>query len=358
MSLSRINILNFRNLSSVEIAPHKNINLFYGNNGSGKTSLLESIYYISFARSFRSRVSSHIVQKDKKKFSIFAEIGPELIGIERCKNGDLRIKRNKEFITSISPLSASLPIQLIYPDSYQLLNDGSKIRRQFIDWGVFHVEHQHFFSAWKKMQKVLKQRNALLKKGFQACRMIHPWDLALEKASKDINPLRENYIKTFEAIFVGISKRLLPNKEIVLKFKPGWDTTRSLREVLSEELDRDLKFGFTKSGPHRADLDIYSGKSLAKHVLSRGEQKMLVCAMSLAQAKILKDQGKTTIFLIDDLPSELDEKKRKAFCDMLLALDSQIFITAIERKMLKGLFDPELMKMFHVKHGMIVEDYV
>ncbi|MBN1684189.1 MAG: DNA replication/repair protein RecF [Gammaproteobacteria bacterium] len=356
MGLSRLKISNFRNLNAVDIQPCQDINLFYGANGSGKTSLLESIYYISFARSFRSRISSHIIQNNKDQFSVFAEIDANTLGVERNRQGGLAIRFNTGSIVSASELSKLLPLQLIYPDSYQLLNDGSKIRRQFIDWGVFHVEHQIFFPLWKRMRKILQQRNVVLKnKKFQAKPMIKAWDIEFAEIARTITGLRSDYINNFYPIFDEILCKLLPDKAIKMKFKPGWDNTQPFENILERELEKDFQFGFTRFGPHRADLEISIEHHLAKNILSRGEQKALVCAMRLAQARILEKTHEQCVFLIDDLPSELDEEKRKIFCDMISHMKTQLFITGISSNSLKNLFAPKLTKMFHVEHGSIRE---
>lgn len=356
MNLSRITITNFRNLSFVDIFPSHQINLFYGDNGCGKTSLLEAIYYLGFARSFRGRFPCDIIKKEKSCCSVLIESNHEILGLERYQDGLLKIRYNQQNLNSVFELAKLMPIQLVYSDSYELINGVAKNRREFIDKGMFHVEHSIFFPIWKNMQKILKQRNALLKnKCSQSCDIIRSWDKEFISLSEQITVLRKQYLDRFYPILRDMLEKLLPGKEIHLLFSPGWNESFALKDILEQELEKDFRYGFTRFGAHKADLSIFSQEYRAKNVLSRGEQKILIGAMSLAEAKLLKNFGISYLLLIDDLPSELDEKKKEIFCDTIKNLEIQTFITGISIDSIRNLFNSKMVKMFHVEHDEIKE---
>jgi len=354
MSLSRLEIFSFRNLTHVKIQPSAFINVFFGENGGGKTSLLEAIYHLSFGRSFRTRFSNRVIQHNNDKFSVFGEIASVPVGVERKYNGDIRVRLAQEDVRSVSELAKIFPVQLINPDSYQLVTAGPKIRRQFIDWGVFHVELNLFLPLWKKMQRILKQRNAALRLNSKSQAQIKLWDVELVDVAYSIDKLRRDYINQFQPIFKEVLLKLLDIGDIVLRFHSGWDEKKAFQAVLNESLSRDLLLGYTQHGPHRADLKIYIKDMPAQDVLSRGQQKLLVCALRLSQAILLRQLcQKNTVFLIDDLPSELDAQRREALCCLLSELGAQLFVTGIDNQFFEGMFNKDKTKMFHVKRGEI-----
>lgn len=349
--LSYIEVHQFRNISLSKMDVGL-VNLFYGENGSGKTSILEAIYYLALGRSFRSRYLERVIKREQPSFSLFARVADVPIGIKRSLAGDFQIRINGEDVFSTAELAIYLPAQLLNHESFDLLTAGSKERRSFVDWGTFHVERDGFFLAWKNLARVVKQRNSALKT--KKPDQIKVWDAELIKLSMLVNKIREDYI----AEWVAVLKRLIEKSElqddIQLKFQQGWSQERPLEEVLAESLERDIAFGYTQHGAHRADVRITINNKPSHDVLSRGQQKLLVCLMKIAQAKLLKDRkGKSCVFLIDDLASELDERRRQLICDLLLEFGFQLFVTGIERKNIENLFGERPSCLFHVKQGEI-----
>ncbi len=157
----------FRNFSHVHICPNSHFNLFYGLNGSGKTSLLEGIYLLGFGRSFRSPHLNTLIHHESPAFSTFTQVthnpaNIHSIGLEKYRQGRLKLKVDGEAVSSFSQMAVFCPVQIVCPDSFQLLTAGPQARRQFLDWGVFHVEHS-FFGAWLNYIRALSQRNSLLR---------------------------------------------------------------------------------------------------------------------------------------------------------------------------------------------------
>ena len=146
MSLSRISVTGIRNLQPVTLNPSPRVNILYGDNGSGKTSLLEAIHLLGMARSFRSTRLTPVISHDQSNCTVFGLVEmvngqSSALGISRDRNGEARIRINGQSVRSATELAEALPLQLINPDSFRLLEGAPKLRRQFLDWGVFHVEH-------------------------------------------------------------------------------------------------------------------------------------------------------------------------------------------------------------------------
>jgi DNA replication and repair protein RecF len=358
-ALSKLEITNFRNLTQVVIGLSSVINIFYGKNGSGKTSLLEAIYHLSSGKSFRTSSFQRVIQNGKNQFSIFGEIdGSFPVGLERNDNSKLTIRYNYNTINSIAELACLLPMLVVNQDSYNLLNDGPKTRRQFIDWGVFHVEHDIFFPYWRKFQRAIQQRNSALRQPILK-KTIESWNKELVESALVIDDLRKRYIAAFTEELKNLASSFLDFDKVQMEYYSGWDSAKPLEAVLTGSIDKDIQCGYTNYGPHRADLRICVNEVPAQDLLSRGQQKMLVCVMKLAQAALLSKISKKSIFLIDDLPSELDAEKRKVLMEALLSLGAQIFVTGIELEYFSGLFggmNKKDIKTFHVKRsGEIVE---
>ncbi|MCL4122005.1 UNVERIFIED_CONTAM: hypothetical protein GTU68_008220 [Idotea baltica] len=363
MSLRHIIVTDVRNLRSVTITPSSRINILYGNNGSGKTSLLEAIHLLGIARSFRSNKLLSIIRYDQSDYSVFGKVqlldkSTTELGISRNRDGKVSIRIDGESIHSASILARKLPLQLINSDSFDLLEGSPKNRRNFIDWGVFHVE-QNFFSEWQNMQKSLKQRNSILRHGTIDKISLAVWSKEFCNAARKIDKLRENYIETFIPVFKKVLKKLIDIENLTLNYYRGWGHDKDLFNILDEALYRDKQVGYTQAGPQRADLKFRIGTHNASEVLSRGQQKLVVCALRITQGMLINEdvlsKKRKCIYLIDDLPSELDEVHRNVLCQLLEELQCQVFITCVDYKSLKESWKEETpLAMFHVEQGNVV----
>ncbi len=354
--ISSLIVRHFRNIKAADIDTTSRVNIFYGQNGAGKTSLLEAIHYLGLGRSFRTNHSAHIINNDTDSFSVFAHLDKNNqkipMGLERLRTGDRTIKINGECVTTISDLAKHLPLQLLSTISYRFFFNGPKIRRQFLDWMLFHVE-QSFFSRWQLFQRILKQRNAGIKARLPLEQIIL-WDNEFITTANEIDRLRQDILARFEPIFLNLLQQLLPNYNIRLSYHRGWKQEKSLEAVLQQGLQRDLQIGFTQSGPQRADLRLLINGTPAQDVLSQGQQKLTLYAFHLAQGLLLKEKTQNgPIFLIDDITSELDHEKRDCIAQLLQEIDSQIFITVVHRDDLGQIAQLKEAKMFHVEHGEI-----
>ncbi|MCW8900912.1 MAG: DNA replication/repair protein RecF [Gammaproteobacteria bacterium] len=357
MYLTQLDINQVRNLHDVKIKPGKRCNYIFGNNASGKTSVLEAIYLLSVARSFRTTHIKHVISYNSPLLQIFARIQSDsnqehtALGLERSDK-KTRIRINGSDVKQVSELSSLLPVQIINPDVHKLLEQGPKYRRQFIDWGVFHVEHG-FLQAWQQYYRVLKQRNAALRKRLNKKDIIL-WDDQLIQYAKSITLARESYLSGFLPIFNRYINTLM-GLSVEISYVRGWNTELSFTETLSKSFEKDIFKRFTSSGPHRADLAILHNGIPVQNSFSRGQQKLLVCAMRLAQINHLKKvTNQQSVLLVDDLAAELDVQHRQNLIDLLVDTQAQLFLTATEQN--SFILPPEIeSKMFHVEHGIVKE---
>ena len=353
MQLSHLKIRDFRNLVDIEFEPCSGVNLIYGLNASGKTSLLESIYYLSHLRSFRTPYLSDLINHHASRLQLLAKATDQLnnripIGIERSKD-TLEVRANQKPIQRVADITAIFPVLAIHPDSYRLITGSPGERRAYIDWGVFHVE-QGFFEAWQRYKKALSQRNAALRSGQKPsyCKL---WDKELDQAAQHIDAKREKYIQDLYPYYLNLIQQFFADQHVKLEYRRGWKNEESLRTVLEQTFERDQKRGMTQAGPHRADLYIQVDGKSAQTGISRGQQKVLVALLKLAQVQqFSQSAARHCILLYDDLAAELDKEHRKQIMSVLKSMPIQLFLTAIEPDQIE-LQEWSDVRMFHVEQG-------
>lgn len=351
-----------RNLKPVSISPSESVNLIYGQNGSGKTSLLESIYYLAYCKSFRTHKQKNLIQHGQEALTAFCKLSnngapSKQLGIERNMKGERRIKLNGEWLQSAAELASILPVQLLDPTMFRLLEGSPQLRREFMDWGVFHVE-PNFINTWRSFKRAHQARNGLLRSGGGSEMERQVWHESLAKLANEINSMRKAYMKQLLPVFDEYMEKLNPELDISLSFYQGWGKDKDYLEILNENWESDLKQGFTQLGPQRADLRVKAKGMPAMEILSRGQQKMVVCALKLAQAHLYqKTTGSPCIFLVDDLAAELDINHRKALCTLLESLKCQVFVTAVEDTQMTDCWSvSSQIKKFHVEHGTLNQE--
>ncbi|WP_445365326.1 DNA replication/repair protein RecF [Microbulbifer sp. ANSA001] len=360
MALTRLLISNFRNISQADLFLDAGVNLFCGVNGSGKTSVLEAVHMLATGRSFRSRQHKSVIQHDQPGLTVFTQLDTGLnLGVERLANGSGRVRINQAAAESSSQLASCLPLQLINSDSFSALDGGPGVRRRLLDWTVFHVEHL-FAQEWKNYQIALKQRNALLRRGKIDADAIGIWEHQLAQSGERVDSLRQGQFHELRAavtaLLVGLPLSLLHKVDI--SYRRGWRKEVELAEAFRESREGDLSQGHTRTGPHRADLRFTVAGEPAHNVLSRGQQKMLVCAVRTAMAQLVCRHREKPVFLVDDLPAELDEYNQQIFAHWVGRCASQVLVTGIEEgttsRPWRQLDAPwNCPKVFHVEHGKI-----
>lgn len=360
MTISLLRINQFRNVMEAQLSPVRHgLNIICGNNGSGKTSLLEAIYYLGHGKSFRSSVSSRLINHQSEKFSLYTQIVTPLqrqvpIGVERDAS-TTKYRIDEADSPGLAEIASYLPIRMINSQSHQLLEGGPVFRRKFLDWGLFY-QSSEFMNVWRHYERALKQRNAILRDR-RSRQELAIWTNELASYGEALDRLRKDYLAQFIPHAQHFAAQLLSQSTLVIDYQSGWKDGETFEQVLHATIDDDFRAGFTQAGPHRADFDMLANGLNLKHVLSRGQQKLLICAMILAQGMMLVSQdNQGLIYLVDDLPSELDLLSRQKLVSLLAMQASQIFITSIEKDDICDLVSDKSnvpMRVFHVEHGKI-----
>ena len=352
MALQDIEIEHVRNIETSQLSLDPAVNIVTGPNASGKTSLLEAISLAAQGRSFRTPRIEELKQHNQARMMVVAHFKhgnqKTTIGLVR-EARKTRVKINGKHISGTREMQELLSLHVITPESHELLEKGPKLRRQYLDWGVFHVK-QSYLGCWQRYHRILRQRNSSLRKN-ESSRQVRAWNKPLADEAIRLHEYRLEYIENLRPELLHFGRTLL-DCEPEFDYQPGWDSSKGdFFEQLVGSIEQDAERGYTRLGPHRADLSMkYQGKPV-KSVFSRGQQKLLVCAMTLAQVRQLEDPG---ILLVDDLPAELDGVRRGKLMQALKDTEAQVFVTATE----PGLVPLEIWptrKVFHVKHGQIQE---
>ncbi len=338
-----------RCLQRAELALDPQRNLIWGSNGSGKTSLLEAIFLLGRGRSFRTRNSERLIRHGQPRLTVFGRtdgIPPQAVGVQVAKAGGTTARINGANAGSLTELSQSFPVQVIDPGVHKLVEEGGFRRRRWMDWAVFHVEHG-FADLWVRYTRAVKQRNAALRhQPAQAA----AWDPEVARLGELIAEARRGMLEQMQAGWRE-SVAALSGLEVDLHYSRGWSQDVPLSQSLVDSRARDQARGLTHSGPHRADVLVRLNGRPAREVLSRGQQKLVAIAMTLAQIRLLQERTSTTpTLLLDDPAAELDGSHLQRFIEEVSRLRCQLVLTSLQAE--SDLFGrPE--RVFHVEQGRV-----
>jgi len=356
-SIDQLQIINFRNLSEISLSPRRGLNLIYGSNGSGKTSLLEALYVLSSGKSFRSASVDPLIKAGELEATVYVCTAENAkYGLRKRRHKKVQLRVNGENQKNWDQVARALPVLVIDSGAFELLEGGPKIRRRFLDWGVFHVEPT-FLDSWRRTAKCLSNRNRLLKSGASKSVELRAWDVELGNAARAVDKARAAYLAELLPLFERIYSELVGgHNQLSVQYKRGWPEDNALEEWLLANRELDTQYGSTQAGPHRADLEVKVGGRKATERLSRGQEKLLVCALKIAQGELLSDAvGQRCLYLVDDLPAELDRFNRQRVMKHLLALGSQLFVTSVDSEAVDlNEFQEAEIARFHVERGTII----
>lgn len=328
--LKRLHIEKIRNLETVVMKDLQPFTVLYGDNGSGKTSVLEAVHVLATGRSFRTHIAKNYIQHQQPYAIVFAEMKMDKVGVQKFTSGDQLIKVNGDRIATQSQLAQLLPLQHIDPLSIEIIDHGSKPRRQLLDWLMFHVEPE-FYQVWQQYSRILKQRNSLLKKRKNVTlASISPWNVLLAEYGEQLHAQRLSILMQWQVFFEQEIKQLLPDVHIDLVYSAGFQEDLEFVEILQQQHSKDYERGHTEYGPHRADLKLKMQYGAAHNVLSRGQKKLLVVALKLSQIAMLHASEKETVVLLDDFTAELDTVAQRRLLERLNELGSQVFLTTLD----------------------------
>ena len=376
MALVKLQTEYFRNLDGAPVAFSPSMNLLFGENGSGKSSFLEAMGYLGLGRSFRVGRHQAVCAHNHERLTVFGGLDHGLTGqVERSseRSGTIfhrlgisrdiaaketRLKVDGEAVRSLSLLARHFPVSVIDPGVFDIVAGGPGKRRQFLDWAVFHVEPS-FSTAWQQCQRVISQRNQMLRNGRLDDALIRVWDSQYVSLANQVTDARREAFILFKIAFDALLGEVKTPWTDGLKvdFFPGWDISQPLSEVLVQHREQEQRMGHTLYGPNRADIRMrFQGRPVSE-TFSRGQQKTLVILMKIAQGMVLNTLGKQVTFLLDDINAELDGEHRAMLAEKLRELRCQVFLTSIEQPQPQALWRHTMpdFKMFHVEHGGLTE---
>ncbi|KAF1005022.1 MAG: DNA replication and repair protein RecF [Luteibacter sp.] len=356
MKFETLRITGLRCLDGVSLTPKPGINVFTGANGAGKTSILEAAYLLSHGRSFRAGSRDVLLKRGASSLSVFAEVSSldgrtRRLGLGR-EGGRWQARVDGDSAASLGSLVQECAVVCFEPGSHDLIAGASDERRRFLDWGLFHVEHG-FVGQWRRYQRALKQRNALLRSGGPIDpSLIEPWESELASTGEAISGYRKDYLDRLLPHIRGFMSNVLPELgEFVIRYKPGWDESSDLATTLQECRFRDLGRGHTTAGPHRADFSVAFEHAPLREHLSRGQEKLCALACLLGQASLHAEiRGEWPVVCLDDLASELDRTHQEWVVAQLTGRDVQVLVTGTEVPF--ALVD-QPATVFHVEQGAV-----
>jgi DNA replication and repair protein RecF len=375
MHVTRLDLRQLRRFDNVSLAPGPGLNLITGDNGAGKSSVLEALHLMAYGRSFRGRVRDGLIRSGASALEVFVEwqepasaARPKTLPVVadvaapylRTRKAGLRHsgqdwtgRLDGAPVGHLGELCAALAVVTFEPGSHALVNGGAETRRRYLDWGLFHVEPD-FMALWRRYARALKQRNALLK-GRARDGQLDAWDTELVEAGEPLTRHRQRYLESLQPHFAALIADLVPQLGAGdLAYLPGWRRDElSLADALLLARERDLATGHTSVGPHRADWRFDFGNIPGREALSRGQAKLTALAALLAQAEhYATARGDFPVVALDDLASELDRAHQRRVLDRLVASGAQVFITGTEAPGPLAETGIEVAR-FHVEHGAV-----
>lgn len=347
--LQSIQVENFRCIERASLELHPRGTGIVGRNASGKTSLLEAIFFLGHGRSFRTATRAKLIRRGEDFFRVIARLEDKersLVASAEHSHGATQMRLGGRGVSGVAEIAEVLPIQVIDPGVHRLIDEGSARRRRLLDWGVFHVKHDFLF-AWRRYQRALEQRNTALREGLEE-HLVRVWDQELQSAAQQIDEARRYYMGELRNCFSPLASSLL-DEPVTVEYRRGWAEEESLDRALAGAWDRDRRYATTTVGPHRADLIIKVDGVLARDRVSRGQQKLLAAALILAQIQATASNvDARTCLLLDDPAAELDVDKLGKLLAALDRIPAQLIVSAVTEAGLAGI---EIGRMFHVEQG-------
>ncbi len=349
MPIQTFTAQDFRCLASIALDPEPGNNLIYGANASGKTSILEAIAYLGRGKSFRGAPTSKLIRHGQREFVLFGRVGGNgrhsNVGV-RNSTGGLEVRIDGEGDGGAAALAQALPLQIIDPDVHNLVAGAPDQRRRYLDWIAFHVEHG-YLETWRRFRRVLRQRNAALKTS-TGSKTIRGWDTEFVALAEQVDAARRLALEVANDALEEAGEALL-GSAVRFEYRGGWNEELPLGEAVAAGLERDLQQGSSQVGPHRADLKLSYDERQARKLVSRGQQKLLACAMVLAASETAQAAlEKPLLLLLDDPAAELDGDSLGRLMGRVAALGCQVIATSLEAD--AALFD-DPAALFHVEHG-------
>jgi DNA replication and repair protein RecF len=354
--VEQLSLHGFRNLAPCALVPGERFNVLFGDNGAGKSSLLEALGYVASLRSFRDAKKEDIIALDAQQAQVLAKVSDVPLSrsyrvlLDRHKGRSVRVDQKRP--SSLGSYFASFPLVLFHPGDVELMVGPPEPRRRFLDRVLEQVDESYARSV-ADYDKALRSRNRLLKSQRPERLSISAYDGPLSELGARIGAARlaltEQLKPRVEAHFAEITEHELPLEvSYAARHAPHKE---SLRDALRDSYEKDLARGFTGVGPHGDDLRVGIARTLAKHHASQGQHRAIVLALKVAELSVLAQRtGRVPLLLLDDVSSELDRSRNRRFFRLLSRLGGQVFLTTTHREFI---LLEEQRRDFRVESGRI-----
>lgn len=361
MRITALDVRDVRSVAAAALEPGPELNLIVGQNAAGKTSLLESIHLLATGRSFAATRPSRLVRTGAGPLRVVARVQSDRsphrlhrLGVERDAAGPALLRLDGRDVARVSELARQLPVIAIHPDSHGLVSGGPGERRRLLDQVLFHVEPS-FQQLWQRYRRLLAQRNTLLRVRAGSAEL-DAWEGELAETGSRMDALRQGSVAELNELIATRAPQLLDNAATVeLQYRHGWPDSLEFGEALARARVRDRDQLTTTVGPHRADLSLRWNSRDSRQRVSRGQQKLLVYALRLAQAEqMARRTAEPCVLLLDDLAAELDAAHRERTLEAALAVGAQVFVTAIDAGSVPTAA-ASVLTTFHVEQGTVRE---
>ncbi len=359
--LHELTAVNFRSIESISLSPGPGINFVFGDNGAGKSSLLEAVDFLSRGRTFRTRLSRALIREGCNHLIISATLKDgRRLGAQRGRSGNPSDPEGAgnpgegytggridgQEISSQAEMAAALPVITFHADAQRHVQSEARHWRNRLDWGVFHVKHS-FRDAWKEYRRALRQRNELLRNPSPGG-ALKQWNRQMAERAETLDSDRSDYAGKLIAEVEAMATSL--GFPLGIRYARGWADGKAFLEVLDEAEAGDRQVGYTRQGPHRATLRLFWEGMPASERASQGQRKSIAALLLLAQVRLFTAlSGRHCVVLVDDLAAEFDAHGRRWLLEGLEGTRQQIFVTATDQ--VPGLVPRGEAKMFHMEHG-------
>jgi DNA replication and repair protein RecF len=360
--ISKLDIQHCRVISQITLELSQHTNIIYGDNASGKSSILEALTILSRGRSFRTPRILEVIQRSCNELIVGARIEQGItgltypIGISKSQTNS-RIRINHADVLLQSELSTHIPLTLIHPNSIELLTGSPQERRAFLDWIAFY-RFPEFNNLWKTYQQVIKQRNACLRYIKQRYALSY-WTQQLVGLQADLYKYRQKALELLNKSLISVDNLLInlgkPDFLLTTGFPQGVDIFKvdAVYNFFQDKKESEIKQGFTLYGAHKADFHVLLENLPVSRVASRGQLKLLAMVLLLAQSHAISDEtAKRGIIAVDDLASELDATNQELLYAALSQTQQQLLITGTRLEPLAQSMEDACL--FHVKQGQLL----
>ncbi len=362
MFLKELNVYQFKNISEATLSFSTPVTFFCGNNGVGKTNLLDAIYYLSFTKSFLNTTDTENINYSKDLFRIHGKYNIssniEEFSCVVTKEGRKSFRYFQKEYQRLYEHIGKIPLVLISPSDYLYLTEGSESRRKLLDSMISQI-CPDYLAALVEYNKILKQRNSLLKTeqdNKQKCELIEIFDIQLEKPATIIYQHRKSFCEQLRPIFQELYLQLShqSDEQVNLTYKSQLHDN-TIVVLLKQHIEKDLLTSYTNCGIHKDDLIFTLNNNSIRYFASQGQQKTYLTSLKLAFAKLISQKHKSPIILLDDIFDKLDDSRVKNLLTLIQQSSSQAFITHTDSNKIQ-----EWLKnctIFELSYGQITQKF-